>query len=50
VERRRQAGVGVTVRVRAVGEDVLGGAVLRVGSRKLEEGLSGLSAVAWFGW
>jgi hypothetical protein len=50
VERRRQARVGVTVRVRAVGEDVLGGAVLRVGSRWSEEGLSGLSTVAWFGW
>jgi hypothetical protein len=33
VERRwRQAGVGVTGGVRAVGEDVLGGTVLAVGS------------------
>jgi hypothetical protein len=37
-KRRRQAGVGVTGRVWAVGEDVLSGVVLGVGSRGLEEG------------
>jgi hypothetical protein len=50
VEKRwRQAGVGVTGGVRAVGEDVLGGTVLAVGSRRSEEGWSGLSMVARFG-
>jgi hypothetical protein len=41
-----QARVGVTYRVRAVGEEVLSGAVLGVGSRWSKEGWSGLSAVA----
>jgi hypothetical protein len=35
-ERRRRAGVGVTDRVRVVGEEVLGGVNLRVGSRGSE--------------
>jgi hypothetical protein len=35
---RRQAGVGVTGGVQVVGEEVLGGAVLEVGSRQSEEG------------
>jgi hypothetical protein len=48
-KRRRQARIGVTGGVRAVGEDVLGGAVLGVGSRWLEDGWSGLFAVAQFG-
>jgi hypothetical protein len=45
-KRRQQARVGVTGGVRAVGEDVLGGVVLGVGSRRSEEGWSRLSAVA----
>jgi hypothetical protein len=45
---RRQAGVGVLGGVRAVGEDVLGGVMLGVGSRWSEDDWSRLSAVAWF--
>jgi hypothetical protein len=48
-ERLWQDGVGVTGGVQPVGEDVLDGAVLGVGLRQSEEGLSGLSAVAQFG-
>jgi hypothetical protein len=48
-KRRWQARVGVTGGIRAVGEEVLGGAVLGVGSRRLEVGWSGLSAVARVG-
>jgi hypothetical protein len=48
-KRRRQARVGVTGVVRAVGEEVIGDAVLGVGSRRSEEGWSGLSAVARVG-
>jgi hypothetical protein len=48
-KRRWQARVGVTDGVRAVGEDVLDGAVLGVGSRPLEEDWSRLSTVARFG-
>jgi hypothetical protein len=48
-KRRQQAGVGVTGEVRAVGEEVLGGAVLGVGSRWSEEGWRGLSTVAQVG-
>jgi hypothetical protein len=47
-KRQWQAGVGVTGGVRAVGEDVLGGAVIGVGSRRLEDGWNGLSVVAQF--
>jgi hypothetical protein len=39
----RQARVGVTGGVRAVGEGVLGDAMLGVGSRRSERGRSGLS-------
>jgi hypothetical protein len=46
VEGPQQAGVGVTGGVRAVGEGVLGGAMLGVGSRWSERGWSRLSAVA----
>jgi hypothetical protein len=45
---RRQAGVGVLGGVRAVGEDVLGGVMLGVGSRWSEDDWSRLSAVVWF--
>jgi hypothetical protein len=48
-KRRRQAGGVVIGGVRAVREDVLGGAVLRVGLRRSKDGWSGLSAVARFG-
>jgi hypothetical protein len=37
-KRRQQAEVGVTGGVRAVREEVLGGTVLGVGSRRSEEG------------
>jgi hypothetical protein len=43
---RWQARVGVTDGVRAVGEEVLGGTVLGMGSRWSEEGWSRLSTVA----
>jgi hypothetical protein len=43
---RRQAGVGVPGGVQAVGEEVPGGATLGVGSRRSEEGWSGLSMAA----
>jgi hypothetical protein len=46
VEGPRQAGVGVTGGVRAVGEGVLNGAMLGVGSRRSERGWRGLSAAA----
>jgi hypothetical protein len=42
----QQAEVGVTGRVRAVGEGVFGGAMLGVGSRRSERGWSGLPTVA----
>jgi hypothetical protein len=42
----RQAGVGVTGGVRVVGEEVLGGTMLGVGSRWSERGWSELSTVA----
>jgi hypothetical protein len=42
-KRRRQARVGVTSGVRAVGVDVLGGTVLGVGSRWLEWAVCGRS-------
>jgi hypothetical protein len=45
-EGPRQAGVGVTGGVRAVGDDVLGGVMLGVGSRLLERGWSRLFVVA----
>jgi hypothetical protein len=48
-KRRRQARVGVTGGVRAVGEDVLDGVVLGVGSRRSKDGWSRLSAVVRFG-
>jgi hypothetical protein len=48
-KRCRQAGVGVTGGVRAVGEDVLDGVVLGVGSRRSKDGWSRLSAVVRFG-
>jgi hypothetical protein len=48
-KRRRQAGVWVTDKVRVVEEEVLGGAVLGVGSRRSEEGWSRLSVVAQVG-
>jgi hypothetical protein len=43
---RWQAGVGVPGGVQAVGEEVPGGATLGVGSRRSEEGWSGLSMAA----
>jgi hypothetical protein len=45
-KRRRQVGVGVTGWVRAVGEEILGGAVLGVWSTRPKRGWSGLSVVA----
>jgi hypothetical protein len=45
-KKRQQARVGVTGGVRAVGEEVLGDAMLGVGSRRSEEGWSGLSMAA----
>jgi hypothetical protein len=45
-ERRRQAGVGVTGGVKAVGDGVLSGAKLEVGSRRSESCWSRLSMVA----
>jgi hypothetical protein len=45
-KRRWQAGVGVTGWVRAVGEEILGGAVLGVWSTRLKRGWSRLSVVA----
>jgi hypothetical protein len=45
-KRRRQAGVGVTGWVRAIGEEILGGAVLGVWSTWPKRGWSGLSVVA----
>jgi hypothetical protein len=48
-KRRQQAEVGVTGKVSAVEEDVLSGMVLGVGSRRSEDGWSGLSAMAQFG-
>jgi hypothetical protein len=45
-KRQWQAGVGVTSGVRAVEEEVLDGAVLRVRSRRSVEGWSRLSVVA----
>jgi hypothetical protein len=43
---RRQARVGVTDWVGAVGEEILGGVVLGVWSTQLKRGWSGLSTVA----
>jgi hypothetical protein len=48
-KRWLQAGVGFTGGVRAVGEEVLSGVVLGVGSRWSEEGWSMLSMVAQVG-
>jgi hypothetical protein len=48
-KRWRQAGVGVTGGVRAVGKEVLSGTVLGVGSRLSKKGWSGLSTVTWVG-